>query len=97
VDALGAASARADRQDEARRRHEAGELPASTRRCSTLPCWSSPTPVAQKARFHGELSPAEGIAHPDGTRFLDYFQQDVLTGEPKGIVALDLESCRDHQ
>ena len=47
--------------------------------------------AAQKERFRGELFPAEAIAAPDGTRFLDYFQRDKLTGEPKGIVALDLE------
>jgi hypothetical protein len=47
--------------------------------------------AAQKERFGGELFPAEAVADPDGTRFLDYFQRDKLTGEPKGIVALDLE------
>jgi hypothetical protein len=47
--------------------------------------------AAQKARFGGELFPAEWGADPHGTRFLDYFQQDKLTGERKGIVALDLE------
>lgn len=47
--------------------------------------------AAQKERFRGELFPAEAVADPDGTRFLDYFQRDKLTGEPKGIVALDLE------
>jgi hypothetical protein len=47
--------------------------------------------AAQKQRFRGELFPAEAIADPDGTRFLDYFQRDKLTGDPKGIVALDLE------
>lgn len=45
----------------------------------------------QKARFGGELFPAEWRAHPRGTRFLDYFQQDNVTGERKGIVSLDLE------
>jgi len=45
----------------------------------------------QKARFGGELFPAEWRADPHGTRFLDYFQQDKVTGERKGIVALDLE------
>lgn len=45
----------------------------------------------QKARFGGELFPAEASADPHGTRFLDYFQQDKLTGEPKGIVSLDLK------
>jgi hypothetical protein len=47
--------------------------------------------AAQKERFGGELFPAEAIADPDGTRFLGYFQRDKLTGEPKGIVALNLE------
>lgn len=45
----------------------------------------------QKARFGGELFPAEASADPHGTRFLDYFQQDKLTGEPKGIVSPDLK------
>jgi Family of unknown function (DUF6932) len=48
--------------------------------------------AAQKERFRGELFPAEAVADPDGTRFVDYFQRDKLTGEPKGIVALDLEN-----
>jgi len=48
--------------------------------------------AAQKESFGGELFPAEAVADPDGTRFRDYFQRDKLTGEPKGIVALDLEN-----
>jgi hypothetical protein len=47
---------------------------------------------AQKERFGGELFPAEAAAEPHGTRFLEYFQRDKITGEPKGIVALDLET-----
>lgn len=47
--------------------------------------------AAQKARFGGELFPSEWGADPHGTRFLDYFQQDKMTGERKGVVALDLE------
>jgi hypothetical protein len=47
---------------------------------------------AQKERFGGELFPAEAAADAHGTRFLEYFQRDKHTGEPKGIVALDLES-----
>lgn len=47
--------------------------------------------AAQKERFGGELFPADWAADPHGTRFLDYFQRDKTTGEPKGIVALDLE------
>jgi hypothetical protein len=47
--------------------------------------------AGQKERFGGELFPAEAVADPDGTRFLDYFQRDKLNGEPKGIVGLNLE------
>lgn len=47
--------------------------------------------AAQKRRFGGELFPAEVAAEPHGTIFLDYFQRDRSTGDPKGIVALDLE------
>jgi hypothetical protein len=47
--------------------------------------------AAQKERFHGELFPAAAAADPHGTRFLDYFQRDKLTGEPKRIVAFNLE------
>ncbi|HKG01824.1 MAG TPA: hypothetical protein VKB03_01475 [Conexibacter sp.] len=46
--------------------------------------------AAQKARYGGELFPAETAAEPAGTTFLDYFQRDRSTGQPKGIVAIDL-------
>lgn len=46
--------------------------------------------AAQKARYGGELFPAESAAEPAGTTFLDYFQRDRATGQPKGIVAIDL-------
>lgn len=46
---------------------------------------------AQKTRFGGELFPADSAADPHGTRFVDYFQRDKLTGDPKGIVTIDLE------
>lgn len=49
---------------------------------------------AQKQRFGGELFPADLAAEPAGTRFLDYFQRDRDTGEPKGIVAIDLGALR---
>lgn len=45
---------------------------------------------AQKERFGGELFPADIAAEPAGTRFLDYFQHDRDTGDPKGIVEIDL-------
>ena len=38
-----------------------------------------------------ELFPADAPADPNGTRFLAYFQRERETGEPKGIVKIDLE------
>lgn len=49
---------------------------------------------AQKAKFGGELFPAELPADPAGTRFLDYFQQGKTTGASKGIVALELKDLQ---
>ncbi len=46
--------------------------------------------VTQKALYGGELFPADGQADGVGRRFLDFFQVDKDTGNPKGIVALDL-------
>jgi len=48
--------------------------------------------AAQKARYGGELFPAETAAEPAGTTFLDYFQRDRDTGEPKGIIAIDFRA-----
>ncbi len=50
--------------------------------------------AAQKARYGGELFPAQTAAEPAGTVFLDYFQRDRHTGAPKGIIALDLLGSR---
>jgi hypothetical protein len=50
--------------------------------------------AAQKARYGGELFPAQATAEPAGTAFLDYFQRDRDTGEPKGIIAIDLRDGR---
>lgn len=47
--------------------------------------------AAQKAKFNGELFPSFLRADEFGTRFLEFFQHDKFTGEPKGIVAIDLE------
>ncbi len=47
---------------------------------------------AQKERYGGELFPADVAAGPAGTRFLDYFQRDRNTGDPKGIIELDLKT-----
>lgn len=46
--------------------------------------------AAQKRRYGGELFPANGIAAPPNTRYLDFFQTDRHSGEPKGIIAIDL-------
>jgi hypothetical protein len=45
--------------------------------------------AAQKARYGGELFPADWQAEPD-VPFLDYFQRERITKRPKGIIALDL-------
>ncbi len=48
--------------------------------------------AAQKAKFGGELFLADAMADPAGTRFLAFFQRDKQTGQPKGIVGIDLGS-----
>lgn len=50
--------------------------------------------AAQKARYGGELFPAQLAAEPGGTVFLGYFQRDRETGDTKGIVALAPDSPR---
>ena len=45
---------------------------------------------AQKAAYGGEMFPARGQAQPSGTVFVEFFQRDKHTGEPKGIIAVDL-------
>ena len=47
--------------------------------------------AAQKAEFAGEFFPAQLPEGLSGRTFLDFFQRD-RDGQPKGIVALDLES-----
>lgn len=48
--------------------------------------------VEQKTKFGGELFLADAMADPAGTRFLAFFQRDKQTGQPKGIVAIELGS-----
>ena len=45
--------------------------------------------AAQKARYGGELFPAEASGDRARRTFLDYFQ-DAGTSQPKGVVAIDL-------
>lgn len=47
--------------------------------------------ATQKAKFGGELFPRSGSANPSGTSFLSFFQIDKATGEPKGIIAINLK------
>ena len=46
--------------------------------------------AAQKARFGGELFPVQTPNGPSGKTFFEFFQIDKQTGDPKGIIALDL-------
>ena len=46
--------------------------------------------AAQKAKYYGELFPAQGGASSTNSIFLDFFQIDKETGKNKGIIALDL-------
>jgi hypothetical protein len=46
---------------------------------------------AQKAKFGGELFPASLPAGPGYADFVDYFQHDPDTDQPKGIVAINLK------
>ncbi len=46
--------------------------------------------AAQKARFGGELFPAQAGADKAGSTFLAFFQVDKGSGAPKGIVMLSL-------
>jgi hypothetical protein len=48
----------------------------------------------QKARFGGEFLPADLAEGMTGKTFLEFFQTDKETGEPKGIVALNLRRLR---
>lgn len=56
---------------------------------SVLLVWSNRR-AAQKAKFGGEFFIAESSADLWGTPYVDFFQHDRGTGQPKGIVAIDL-------
>lgn len=45
--------------------------------------------AAQKAKYFGELFP-NGIEGATGKTFLEFFQVDKYSGNPKGIIAIDL-------
>ena len=44
----------------------------------------------RKAKYCGDLFPAANPATQDGQSFVNYFQIDKKTGNPKGILAMDL-------
>jgi hypothetical protein len=46
--------------------------------------------AAQKAKYFGELFPADTVEGGSGLTFLNFFQRDKDTGKAKGILALDL-------
>ena len=47
--------------------------------------------AAQKARFGAEFFPAQLPEGVTGRAFLEFFQIDKQTGEPKGIIELELD------
>jgi len=53
--------------------------------------------AAQKARYGGELFPAELPEGASGRTFLEFFQTDRNTGAPKGIVSIDLSTQQFNQ
>lgn len=46
--------------------------------------------AAQKVKYLGELFPAQFGEGGSGTTFLEFFQIDKESGNPKGIIAIDL-------
>ena len=46
--------------------------------------------ATQKAKYRGELFPAQMREGGSGQTYLEFFQIDRETGDPKGIVAIDL-------
>ncbi len=46
--------------------------------------------ATQKAKYLGELFPSECVENASGKTFLEFFAVDKDTGNPKGIVAIDL-------
>lgn len=50
--------------------------------------------AAQKAKYLGELLPAGWSEQGTGKTLLEFFQVDKTTGNPKGIVGIDLGSAQ---
>jgi hypothetical protein len=47
--------------------------------------------LLQKIAFYGELFPSSVPASAAGQRFIEFFQTDKTTGDPKGIVAFNVQ------
>jgi Family of unknown function (DUF6932) len=47
--------------------------------------------AAQKAKYQGELFPAQFREGDSGTTFLEFFQIGKETGDPKGIIIIELQ------
>ena len=45
--------------------------------------------AAQRARFGGEFLPASTVEAASMLTFLEFFQADKQTGEPKGLLVID--------
>lgn len=50
--------------------------------------------LAQKVKFGGEFFPHNCSETGSGLSFLQFFQRDKNTGEPKGIVRIELEDLQ---
>lgn len=46
--------------------------------------------AAQKLKYGGEMFPAEMVEGQSGQIFLEFFTRDKNTGDPKGIIEIDL-------
>jgi len=51
--------------------------------------------VLMKEKYKGDLFPAEIPEGTSGKIFLDFFQTDKITGESKGIIAIDIGGFDD--
>lgn len=52
-----------------------------------------PPRLSQKEKYGGDVLP-NVVEGGSGMPFLDFFQQDAVTGQPRGIVELGLEDFR---
>ena len=46
--------------------------------------------MAQKLKYGGEMFPADLVEAKSGRVFLEFLSKDKDTGDPKGIVVIDL-------